>query len=457
MSACVKSAGFSPWLPVRLLLGFLVLAALCAMPQSTQAAGPPFTDANWVSLPGANAEVDALALDTNGNLYAGGLFTNVGGVDANHIAEWNGITWVPLGSGINGLVISLAFDSSGNLYAGGNFTTAGGASANCIARWDGTNWFGLTSGISGQSSTFGKAVYALAGDGAGNIYVGGSFTSGGGTNALGVAKWNGSAWSALGLGMSNGAVFALTCDASGNLYAGGKFQNAGGVNANNVAKWDGREWSALGPGMATRVHALCADGSGNLYLGADNSTSGAFTPTNLAKWNGFSWSVLSLEGYTTSVAYRSPNLYAGYFPSFGPAIAAWNASTASNLGSGIGGASPEVLALAIDNLGNLYVGGTFTTAGTNSAGNIAKALLSGPVPNQLTLNQLSPAANVLTYLGIPGNSYALDLATDLTLPINWMSQATNVASTNNATTAGYLTVTNFSSASQGFYRVRSVP
>ena len=130
------------------------------------------------------------------------------------------------------------------------------------------------------------------------------------------------------------------------------------------------------------------------------------------------------------------------------------------LGSGIGAvypAAPSANTLAIDSLGNLYVGGAFTSAGTNAAGNIAKALLTGPTPNQLTLAQPVPPTNVITYLGIPGGTYALDAAVNLTPPINWIPQATNTASTNNATTAGYLTFTNLSGAPQAFYRVRSVP
>ena len=34
-----------------------------------------------------------------------------------------------------------------------------------------------------------------------------------------------------------------------NLYAGGGFTTAGGVPANYIAKWDGSAWSALGSGM----------------------------------------------------------------------------------------------------------------------------------------------------------------------------------------------------------------
>ncbi|MGB9613419.1 MAG: chitobiase/beta-hexosaminidase C-terminal domain-containing protein, partial [Candidatus Margulisiibacteriota bacterium] len=48
--------------------------------------------------------------------------------------------WQALGSGMNGSVYALAVDSSGNLYAGGSFTTAGGVSANRIAKWNGSSW-----------------------------------------------------------------------------------------------------------------------------------------------------------------------------------------------------------------------------------------------------------------------------------------------------------------------------
>ena len=65
--------------------------------------------------------------------------------------------------------------------------------------------------------------------------------------------------------------------------------------------------------------------------------------------------------------------------------------------------------------------------------------------------------NVITYLGIPGANYALDLATSLAPPVNWMPQMTNTASIGNATTAGYLLLTNHGVSPQGFYRMRSVP
>jgi hypothetical protein len=158
----------------------------------------------------------------------------------------------------------LALDSSGNLYAGGTFTTAGGVAANRIAKWNGSAWSALGTGMSGGTDPY---VYALALDSSGNLYAGGSFTTAGGVAANRIAKWNGTAWSTLGTGM-NSAVNTLALDSSGNLYAGGNFTTAGGVaNTAYIAKWNGTAWSALDTGMNSTVNALALGSSGNVYAG----------------------------------------------------------------------------------------------------------------------------------------------------------------------------------------------
>jgi hypothetical protein len=138
-------------------------------------------------------------------------------------------------------------------------------------------------------------------------------------------------------------------------------------------------------------------------------------------------------------------------PSF---LAQWNGSVWSDLGSGLNGPVP---ALALDTSGNLYVGGAFTTAGTNVSACIAKALLTGPAPNQLLLSNTGGGTNVLTYLGTPGANYALDLATNLAPPVNWKHQMTNTASIGNAAIAGCLMFTNSNHLPQAYYRTRYVP
>jgi hypothetical protein len=96
-------------------------------------------------------------------------------------------------------------------------------------------------------------------------------------------------------------------------------------------------------------------------------------------------------------------------------------------------------------------------AGTNVSAYIAKAILTGPTPNQLLLANARGGTNVITYLGTPGANYALDLATNLAPPVNWMPQATNTTLIGNVATAGYLTFTNTNHLPQAYYRTRSVP
>ena len=230
---------------------------------------------------GMNGAVYALAVH-DGALCAGGHFTTAGGVSANYIAKWDGSSWSPLGSGISGdrhlpLAVHGLAVYDGALCAGGRFTTAGGVSASNIARWDGSSWSPLASGINGSVSSL--AVYN------GALCAGGEFTTDGEVGAKWIAKWDGSSWSPLSGGMSGPygvRIYALAVY-DGALYAGGFFETAGRVSASNIAKWDGSSWSALGSGMNRDVYALatCDDA---LYAGGTFTTAGDYPSGCMARW-----------------------------------------------------------------------------------------------------------------------------------------------------------------------------
>src|SRR6266545_806870 len=256
--------------------------------------------------------------------------------------NWTGMGGHP---GANGPVSATVVDGSGNLYIGGGFTVVGDVFANSIAKWDGTNWSALGSGMEGNSGfwPFGPVVHALAVSGS-DLYAAGQFVNAGGLAANRIAKWNGSSWSALGLGISgappNPSVLALAVSGS-DLYVGGSFTNAGGITANGIAKWDGSSWSALGSGMNERVTTLAVSGS-DVYAAGDFST-------NVAKWNGSSWSALDSAvgsglGFPKTLAVSGGDLYAGGnlltwvgpgASTYGAYVAKWNGSSWVELGSGI--------------------------------------------------------------------------------------------------------------------------
>lgn len=151
------------------------------------------------------------------------------------------------------------------LYAGGFFASirpypAGETidGVNGIAVFDGTTWSRVGSGVAGRSSfcnNFG-GIEALAvfDDGSGPaLYAGGLFDSIDGVSAVGIARWNGVEWQAVGGATEPGnEVWELRVLDDGRgpaLYAAGLFEQIGGVAALNVARWDGTTWEALGGGV----------------------------------------------------------------------------------------------------------------------------------------------------------------------------------------------------------------
>jgi len=391
----------------------------------TEAGGVPanriacWDGVSWMPLgSGMNDTVSGLtSFDPDGagaqpsQLFAGGAFTEAGGVPANRIACWDGMSWMPLGSGMNGTVSGLTtFDPDGagpqtsQLFAGGGFTEAGGHPANYIARWDGASWLPLGTGI--QDTVW--SLTSIDPDGAGpvisQLIAAGQFTTAGDTPANRIALWNGVSWLPLGQGM-NDVVFALsTFDPDGpesqppQLIAGGGFTTAGGVAASHIARWDGISWQPLGSGTDDAVYALVSfdsDGAGplqaQLVAGGVFTEAGGVPLSRIARWDGVSWQPLGsgISGTVTSLTTFDPDgpgaqppllVAGGAFTAAGGVsasnIARWDGNEWQPIGSGM---NDWVLALTTydpDGSGDmpqqLIAGGYFTAAGGNSANRIAR-------------------------------------------------------------------------------------
>src|SRR2546422_1049975 len=136
--------------------------------------------------PGANNAVDALAVQADGKILVGGVFTTLGGGGAgttprNRIGRLNsdGTLDTSFDPGANGAVNALVVQADGKILIGGTFTTLGGGSGtttrNRIGRLnpDGALDPTFDPGASGS-------VYALEVQADGKILVGGDFTTIGG-------------------------------------------------------------------------------------------------------------------------------------------------------------------------------------------------------------------------------------------------------------------------------------
>jgi len=237
----------------------------------------------------APATTRVLALP-GGDIVAGGSFLTVDGVACNHIARWNGASWVPMGTGLETVpqntfvpprVEALARMPNGDLIVAGSFNRAGGTPANGIARWNGSTWAPLGAGITGA-----RCLTVLAN---GDLVAGGQLVSFGN----GLARWNGSAWSYFGTSLQagpTGQVNAIVELGNGHLIVGGEFSAAAGLPANNIARWDGTTWHPLGngvegqPGAVTRVTSLLSLQPDHVLVGGDFITADQQPSSYLAQW-----------------------------------------------------------------------------------------------------------------------------------------------------------------------------
>ncbi len=342
---------------------------------------------NWVAFgAGFNNQVNCLASATGTTVFAGGLFTKSGSTSMNYVATWNGAQWVGLGSGTDTPVIAMIGLPPGDLVVGGGFSTAGGVPAKGVARWNGASWSPLGSGIGGVG-----AAFAMANAPNGDLIVGGSFTSAGGVSANNIGRWNGSAWSALGSGVSGGVtqpgIRALAFLPSNDLIVAGQFSTAGGNQAVNIARWDGSTWSAMGAGLgdfqSAIVRSALLTNTGELMAFGGFAQSGATACGGIARWDitKQNWAPVG-SGLTSPIRtlFRTSAdsiVAGGTFYGAGDVstngIAAFDGKSWKALGLGItNGIGASVDAIAEMGNGDIVAGGGFISAGGKQANHIAR-------------------------------------------------------------------------------------
>jgi hypothetical protein len=219
-----------------------------------------------------------------GEIIVGGSFDSVGGVPVNNLARWDGSTWHPLGSGIEGVVWDLQVYND-DLIVGGEFTGAGGLPVQGIARWDGSNWFSMEGGTAGDVDCM------IVHDG--DLYVGGGFSYVGGVYTRGgLARWDGTTWYRL-LGDERlyGYGIAFLGD---DLMAAGRVHENDGEWRDVVFQWEGSTWTRIAdmpPGYSETYQCLTVY-DGSLYLGGRFDEVNGVRTGGIARYDGSAWSSL---------------------------------------------------------------------------------------------------------------------------------------------------------------------
>lgn len=317
-------------------------------------------------------QISALANLPNGNIVAAGRFGSIEGVSVNNIAQWDGSSWSPLGSGLDTLdsvdeVLALAVLPNGDLVAGGIFATSGGTAVNNIARWDGSNWvsMGIESVVLDLDGIIVYQVSACA------VLPNGTLVAGvevafandpsrpiGGT----LVRWDGVSWSSVPFRAGDSPLYplslsrinALTALPDGDLIVSGDFRlftmpdhtaPDGLAFAAGIVRWDGDSFHSMG-----NVSFDYNDGSindaavlpnGDIVAVGSFRKIGGVEATNIARWDGRSWGPMGCFGLRGSFPY----LY-------------------------------KLSALAVTHDGDLFLGGVFdyscSDQGTNSVDGVAR-------------------------------------------------------------------------------------
>jgi hypothetical protein len=274
------------------------------------------------AFPGSAGSVDAIAVDGGNVYVGGTFKDAGGNNAADHLAVWDGTSWKPFcdnqGPGpasFDGNVTSLQI-IDGTLYVGGEFHDGAGiASADSLVACD------LATGASRTTVAdpvdplypFSGPVLALAADSDGRLYAGGRF--GKVDNTLGadnVAYLDGGGWHAMGSGFHpcecaiNGFVRALTADGT-NVYVGTDESNVANLpRADHVAKWNGSAWSALGSdtggtngwfSTSTSIYGLTAAGRSRVFATGSFQNANADARADEVAWfDGTDWHPVGSNG-----------------------------------------------------------------------------------------------------------------------------------------------------------------
>lgn len=293
-------------------------------------------------------------------LVACGAFWGIGDGPVYSGAAWDGSRWCQLTDGLEGRPRRIAqIDPDGDgpedaqLVVAGPFRDIGGVEANGIARWDGHGWQAFGEGITPRG-VFSYPTTALVGfdpDGGGPAPNGPVVAT---SNPGKLIRWTGAAWEEIapGSALSVSAMVVFDGDNDGDstpsLVAAGGFTSIGGVEANRVARWDGGAWSPMGVGLGGGVAALAVydeDGAGpmlpSLIAGGGFTTLGDGTVADrIAKWNGSAWAAFGVAPNSPpSVFYLAvlddgvgiPSLFAGTRSTGASSVREWRSGSWTTL------------------------------------------------------------------------------------------------------------------------------
>jgi uncharacterized delta-60 repeat protein len=278
-NASVTPSTSLPWTA----LGNPSSAVLNILDTDTVNETPGVIDVTYSSFAGFNGNVYALAQQTNRNLIVGGDFTMANGTPRQRLARLTpdglldpSFILPSSAMGANAQVNALAIQTDGRVVVGGGFSRFNGAALNRLAR---LNYDGSLDSTFNVGSGADNPVFAVAqSPWDQKIVVAGSFTRLDGVTFNSIGRLNGdgtadTTFNPNGLG-ANGTVYAVAVQPNdGKIIIGGDFTLINGSFANHLARLnpdgslDASFALKIGNGPSGSVRALCLQLDGAILVG----------------------------------------------------------------------------------------------------------------------------------------------------------------------------------------------
>jgi uncharacterized delta-60 repeat protein len=336
---------------------------------------------------GGTAGIAATAVQVDGKILIGGLFTTVLGVPRNNIARLNsdGTLDSVFDPNASGTVYSIALQADGKVLAGGEFTSIGGQTRRRISRLNATT--GLADALDPNAS---DTVYSIALQTDGKILVGGLFN---GPNSIGGQSRNYIARldAATGLADSfdpnaNDFVSGITVQADGRILVGGGFSgpnSIGGQARSCIARLDATTGLAdsFDPSANNSVFSIAIGPGGKILASGAFLTIGGQTRHRLARLDPSTGSADSFNPnannsiFSIAVQADGKVLAGGNFTNIGGQPRNYVARLDATTGladSFNPSASAYVAAIALPADGKVLAGGGFISIGGQPRGSFAR-------------------------------------------------------------------------------------
>ena len=267
-----------------------------------------------------NGDVFTIALQTDGKILIGGVFTTYNGVTRNGIARLNAdgtidSTFNPV-LGANNAVNTIVVQPDGKILIGGNFTTYNGISRNRIARLNSDGTLD-TNFVIGTGANNEVNVIALKADG--KILIGGFFTSYNGIVKRCFARLNfdGSLEGTFGSGIGpNSGVRIIKIKPDEKIIIGGDFTSYDGTSKNRIVflNVDGTLDLShnIGTGANNSVRDIIIQPDGKVVIVGDFDTFNS-TPAGRIKRLLSNNTLLTIKEFTYNQLTVYPNPSTGIF------------------------------------------------------------------------------------------------------------------------------------------------